>query len=70
MNVTDGRYTYHRFPADLATQEIYQYTVMPTHIWDFFPPEELAEASSCGRIPVHQGRQGAQGAGRSAVADV
>ena len=34
VNVADGRYTYHRFPADLATQEIYQYTLMPTHIFD------------------------------------
>ena len=45
MNVTDGRYTYHRFPADLRHQEIYQYTVMPTHIFALFTPEELAGAS-------------------------
>jgi arylsulfatase A-like enzyme len=45
VNVTDGRYTYHRFPADLRRQEIYQYTVMPTHIYALFTPEELAGAS-------------------------
>ncbi|MFC0013357.1 hypothetical protein [Devosia nitrariae] len=45
MNVTDGRYTYHVFPDDLATQEIYQYTLMPTHIWEPFSTEELADAS-------------------------
>jgi arylsulfatase A-like enzyme len=45
VNVTDGRYTYHRFPADLRRQEIYQYTVMPTHIYALFTPEELAAAS-------------------------
>ena len=45
VNVTDGRYTYHRYPPDLATQEIYNYTLMPTHIWDHFPTEELASAS-------------------------
>jgi hypothetical protein len=45
VNVTDGRYTYHRFPADLARQEIYQYTVMPTHIFAPFLPEELALAT-------------------------
>ena len=44
VNLTDGRYTYHRFPADLATQTINQYTLMPTHIFDFFSPTELAEA--------------------------
>jgi arylsulfatase A-like enzyme len=45
VNVTDGRYTYHRFPADLRQQEVYQYTVMPTHIYSLFTPEELAQAS-------------------------
>jgi len=45
VNVTDGRYTYHRFPADLRTQEVNQYTVMPTHIFALFTPEELARAS-------------------------
>lgn len=44
VNITDGHHTYHRYPPDLATQEINQYTLMPTHIFDFFSPEELAEA--------------------------
>lgn len=41
VNVTDGRYTYHRYPADLHRQEIYQYTVMPSHINRPFTTEEL-----------------------------
>jgi hypothetical protein len=41
VNVTDGRHTYHRFPTDLEGQEIYQYTLMPTHITQPFTPEEL-----------------------------
>lgn len=45
VNITDGRHTYHLFPEDLSTQEIYQYTVMPTHIWEPFSTEELASAS-------------------------
>ncbi|MCB1493240.1 MAG: sulfatase [Rhodobiaceae bacterium] len=45
VNVTDGRYTYHLFPDDLEKQEVYQYTVMPTHIWSPFSPEELADAT-------------------------
>ncbi len=45
VNVTDGNYSYHRFPADLRSQEVYQYTVMPTHIYSLFSPEELAGAS-------------------------
>ena len=44
-NVTDGRYTYFRYPDDMARQEIYQYTLMPTHISSFFTPEELATAT-------------------------
>ena len=44
VNVTDGRYTYHRYPLDLSTQEIYQYTLMPQHIWTPFSTEELAKA--------------------------
>jgi arylsulfatase A-like enzyme len=55
VNVTDGRYTYHRFPADLRTQEIYQYTAMPTHIWDFFSPEEMAGASLSEPFPFTKG---------------
>lgn len=45
VNVTDGRFTYHRYPDDLKNQEIYQYTVMPTHITRPFTPEELSGAT-------------------------
>jgi arylsulfatase A-like enzyme len=45
VNVTDGRYTYHRFPEDLKTQEIFQYTLMPTHMKTRFTPEELSTAT-------------------------
>jgi hypothetical protein len=45
VNVTDGQYTYHRFPADIAAQEIYQYTLMPTHIFSPFSTGELSQAS-------------------------
>ena len=50
VNVTDGRYTYHRYPPDLRTQEIYQYTVMPTHIWSPFTPEELKGGLAGGAV--------------------
>jgi arylsulfatase A-like enzyme len=45
VNITDGRYTYHRYPADLDRQELYQYTVMPTHLSAPFTPEELTSAT-------------------------
>ena len=41
-NITDGRYTYFRYPDDMTEQEINQYTLMPTHITSFFTDEEIA----------------------------
>jgi arylsulfatase A-like enzyme len=45
VNVTDGQTSYHRFPANVLDQEIYQYTLMPTHITERFTPEELKGAT-------------------------
>jgi arylsulfatase A-like enzyme len=55
VNVTDGRFTYHRYPPDLRTQEIYQYTVMPTHIMMPFTVEELALVQLAGPLPFTKG---------------
>ena len=41
VNVTDGRYVYMRAATDPATQELYEYTVMPTHMRGPFRVEEL-----------------------------
>jgi arylsulfatase A-like enzyme len=43
-NVTDGRHTYFRYPADLFAQELYEYTLMPVHMHDFFQPAEFEGA--------------------------
>jgi hypothetical protein len=43
-NVTDGRYTYFRYPKDLFDQDLYEYTLMPTHMHDFFAPAEFEGA--------------------------
>lgn len=51
VNLTDGQYSYHRYPADLAGQEIYQYTLMPTHIFAFFHPDELTQAELSPPLP-------------------
>jgi arylsulfatase A-like enzyme len=56
VNITDGRYTYHLYPADLRTQEIYQYTVMPTHLRNRFTPEEMAGAGLVGPFPFTKGQ--------------
>jgi hypothetical protein len=55
INVTDGRYTYHRFPPDPRRQELYQYTLMPTHIWQPFTPEELSGATLSPPLPFTKG---------------
>ena len=50
VNVTDGMTSYHRFPADVLNQEIYQYTLMPTHITARFTPSwpsACATRSAC-----------------------
>lgn len=41
-NITDGRYTYFRYPENIANQKIYEYTLMPTHQQSFFAKEEFA----------------------------
>jgi arylsulfatase A-like enzyme len=45
VNVTNGEYTYHRYPFDLMQQEIFQYTLMPTHIRQHFSVDELQHAT-------------------------
>ena len=44
-NITDGRFTYFRYPDNMHAQEIYQYTLMPTHITSFFTTDELRTAT-------------------------
>ena len=44
LNVSDGRYTYFRYPEgtyDLDSQDIFEYTLMPTHQQDFFSESEF-----------------------------
>jgi hypothetical protein len=55
VNVTDGRFTYHRYPAELRSQEIYQYTLMPMHIFAPFSMEELSRASLAEPFPFSKG---------------
>ena len=41
INITDGRYTYFRYPDDIFAANLNQYTLMPTHIASMFSVEEL-----------------------------
>lgn len=43
-NITDGRYTYFRYPEDMRAQDLYEYTLMPTHLRSFFTRETLRAA--------------------------
>ena len=42
--VTDGRYTYFRFPVDISADALPLYTVMPSHLEDQFSIDELKTA--------------------------
>ena len=41
VGVTDGTYTYFRYPEDLSGQNLHLYTLMPAHMIDLFDIEEL-----------------------------
>ena len=45
VNLATERYTYFSYPENMKTQELYQYTLMPTHMTKPFSLEELKEAS-------------------------
>lgn len=45
INITDGRYTYFRYPKDIFDGNLNQYTLMPTHIISMFSVEELQNAT-------------------------
>ena len=55
INVVDGRYTYFCYPKDMQNQELYQYTLMPTHMTKMFTVEELKSASLVGPFDFTKG---------------
>jgi len=42
VNVTDGRFVYMRAPVNPDNKPLYEYTLMPTHMANFFSIDELA----------------------------
>jgi arylsulfatase A-like enzyme len=44
-NVTDGRFTYFRYPADMAAQQLWEYTLIPTRQKGMFLAQEFEGAS-------------------------
>ncbi|MCY4024103.1 MAG: sulfatase [Anaerolineaceae bacterium] len=45
VNLTDGRYVYMRGPASEDNAPLYNYTLMPTHMRERFPPSELQDTA-------------------------
>lgn len=45
LGVTDGRYVYLRAPAGGKNEPLYEYTLMPTHMWNMFSVGELQETA-------------------------
>jgi hypothetical protein len=45
VNLADGQYTYFAYPEDMKKQDLYQYTLMPTHMTKPFSIDELKEAT-------------------------
>lgn len=41
VNVTNGNYTYMRAPVNISNNPLYEYTLMPTHMNNFFSTEGL-----------------------------
>jgi arylsulfatase A-like enzyme len=55
VNITDGRYTYFRYPRDLRGADLFQYTLMPAHMKELFSVAELADATLAPPFPFTKG---------------
>jgi arylsulfatase A-like enzyme len=56
VNVTDGRFTYFRYPEG-GDEQLYHYTLMPVHMRTFFEPIELKNATLFGPFDFTKGVQ-------------
>lgn len=45
IGVTDGEYSYFRYPTDLFDEQLGEYTLMPMHMTGFFSAQEMATAA-------------------------
>lgn len=55
VNCTDGRYVYMRNPASPENTPLYNYTLMPTHMHEFFSLRELHSAELANPFPFSKG---------------
>ncbi len=54
-NITDGRYTYFRYPDDMTQHDLFEYTIMPMHQRSLFPLPELRQATLVNPFSFTQG---------------
>lgn len=55
INVTDGRYTLFHYPPDIRGGDLYNYTLMPTHLQRRFSVGELRESTLAPPFDFTQG---------------
>lgn len=55
LNITDGRYVYMLAPKDTNHMELYNYTLMPTHVVSMFSKEELQTMELAGPFDFTKG---------------
>lgn len=51
INVTDGRYSYFRYPENMLNQTLYQYTLLPSHMREHFLKSEMENAELVSDLP-------------------
>ena len=56
-NITDGRYTYFRYPEKMTADDLFEYTLMPTRMTSRFSIEELAGATLSNPFSFSKGLQ-------------
>lgn len=54
-NITDGKYTYLRYPDDMSKYELFEYTLMPMHQKGFLGQEELSKATQINQFMFTKG---------------
>ena len=67
VNVTDGRYVYMRAPQDPSNEPLFNYTLMPTHMRNFFSLDELKTAELAEPFTFTKGLKTLRVKGRSWV---
>jgi len=55
INYTDGRHSYFLYPQEPFDADLYQYTLMPSHMRTFFEASEFGDAEVVRSLPFAQG---------------